>query len=163
MPLAVGNSWTYRVVSAERALGTESLEVVKELENLVADDPGYRRFRVREPEGVAVWSEEARTVMRSAGRSFMTVVQHPPFVDSGWTDEASDGSPIYCTVVARETVELPAGIFVDCIVVRRQAADLSSTVTQWFAPDVGLVKWRVERPRTPAIEWRLVAYRVATD
>ena len=37
------------------------------------------------------------------------------------------------------------------------AEDLSSRVTQWFAPDIGLVKWRVERPGRSAVEWQLLS------
>jgi hypothetical protein len=159
VPLAVGNAWHYRVVSGERKLGTESLEVTARLKGPLTEDQGYRRFRVREPEGTAVWSEDARTIMRSSGKSFMTVIQHPPFVHSGWTDTAVDGSPVYCTVLRRQTVTVPAGSFEDCIVVSREAANLSSVVTQWFAPDVGLVKWRVSGPRRPTIEWHLTSYR----
>jgi hypothetical protein len=157
MPLEVGNSWTYAVSSARRTLGTERLQVVEELKPLFENDT-YRRFRVREPETTAVWSEDRKTVMRTAGKTLVTVLQHPPFVNSGWTDTAPDGSAVYCRVVRREMVSTAAGEFLDCVVVRREAADLSSVVTQWFAPDIGLAKWRVERPGALTVEWSLKEY-----
>ena len=157
MPLEVGYSWTYVVSSARRNLGTEKISVVEELKPLFEKDT-YRRFKVREPEATAVWSEDRRTVVRTAGRTYVTVLQHPPFIGSGWTDTSPDGSPIYCTVLRREVVSTPAGDFLDCVVVRREAADLSSIVTQWFAADTGLVRWRVERPNAAAVEWRLLEY-----
>ncbi len=97
------------------------------------------------------------------------VLLHPPFVGSGWTDEgpAPPGKRasqlIYCKVIAREAVETPAGWFFDCVVVRREAEDRSSVVTQWFAPGVGLVKWRVEQPGKTAVVWGLETYTVRRE
>ena len=158
MPLAVGNRWTYRVVSDDRQLGTESLTVVEELSSKLVDDDTYRRFRMREPEATTVWSEDTGTVMRSSGRSFVTVIQYPPFVGSGWTDTALNGAPVFCKVLRRDYVKTPAGYFFECIIIEREAEDLSSRVTQWFAPDIGLVKWRVERPGRSPVEWQLLSF-----
>ena len=43
---------------------------------------------------------------------------------------------------------------------RREAEDRSSIVTQWFAPDVGLVKWQVARPTKPRVVWVLEKYEL---
>jgi hypothetical protein len=158
MPLAVGNTWTYRVVSGDKTLGVESMRVTEKLNASFLPEDTYHRFRMQEPETSAVWSEDERTIMRSAGRSFITVIQHPPFTQTGWTDRSPGGGDVFCRVVRREAVSIPAGAFADCIVIEREAANLSSRVTQWFAPDVGLVKWSVERPRAQTIEWRLISY-----
>lgn len=186
LPLAPGNRWTYRVRSEGRTLGTESLRVGEELRPSFASPGGVRglgeggrgrplagtrdrtrRFRVEEPGAdgsgrsrAAVWAEDGGTVVRVAGAAATVILQHPPFVGTGWTDEAPDGSVVYVKVVAREAVKTPAGWFFDCVVVRREAENRSSVVTQWFAPDVGLVKWRVERPGTPAVEWLLQEYEL---
>jgi hypothetical protein len=164
MPLEAGSVWTYRVRSGGRDLGAESLEVLERIVregDAEAGAPGgpLSRFRVREPGATAVWVKEGKSVLRVTPRTATTIIQHPPFVDSGWTDRAEGGSLVYCRIVAREAVETPAGAFRDCLVVRREAEERSSVVTQWFAPDVGLVRWRVERPRAPAVERVLDSYR----
>ena len=85
MPLETGNIWNYRVTSGGRELTTESLRVVEELDSTVIDDEELKRFKMEEPDTVAVWTTYERSVMRSAGGSFITVIQHPPFVGTGWT------------------------------------------------------------------------------
>jgi len=174
VPLATGNSWTYRVRSEGRDLGRESIRVGGGLgrdskgEGATAGRGGRMRFyRVGEPGGGAVWGTDSRgrggTVVRSSGRSKSVVLVHPPFVGSGWRDEApgprsARGQTVFCKVIAREAVETPAGWFFDCVVVRREAEDRSSIVTQWYAADVGLVKWRVEQPGKQTVEWALERY-----
>ena len=136
--------------------GTETVRVV---EALPADSSGgVFRYRVQEPGAVAIWTKDGRSVLRTFGGTVTTILQHPPFVGSGWTDRGPDGSLYYCTVAAREATETPAGTFPDCVVVRREAEDRSSVVTQWFAPGVGLVRWKVERPGRPTFEWRLESF-----
>ncbi|MHC5058363.1 MAG: hypothetical protein ACYTKD_27210 [Planctomycetota bacterium] len=192
-PLAAGNSWTYRVRSEGRDLGTESIRVTEELSSgsdyglprpgADADEPKPRRrrgrrggrdgraefFRVLEPSGRAIWGADRGTIVRSSGTARSVVLLHPPFVGSGWTDEAParpgrrSSQVIYCKVIAREATETPAGWFFDCVVVRREAEDRSSILTQWFAPDVGLVRWRVEQPGKATVEWGLEKYNVKTE
>ncbi len=181
-PLAAGNSWIYRVKSAGRDVGTESIRVTSALSSTATkagtgaqaskspSSKSPRRegratfFRVREPGGSAVWGTDRGTIVRSSGRTRSVVLMHPPFVGTGWTDEApgprGTRAPqlIYCKVIAREWVETPAGWFFDCVVVRREAEDRSSIVTQWFAPDVGLVKWQVARPGKALVVWELERY-----
>ena len=173
-PLAAGNSWTYRVRSEGRDLGTESLRVTEELAALAPREADRerrrapRRFRVEEPGGPALWLKEDGTVVRSSGRATSIVLQHPPLVGTGWTDEApsptgtGDGI-VYCKVIAREPIQTPAGWFFDCVVVRREAEDRSSIVTQWLAPDFGLVRWRVERPERPDVLWELEKYGIERE
>jgi hypothetical protein len=127
-------------------------------------------FRVREPGGRAIWGSDRGTIVRSSGAARSVVILHPPFVGTGWTDEGPmprggrrAGSLVYCKVVAREATETPAGWFFDCVVIRREAEDRSSVVTQWFAPDVGLVKWRVERPGRATVVWELEKYTVKRE
>lgn len=152
LPLGPGRVWMYRVRSGDTEIGFESISV---LEQLPSREPGVARYKVQEPGAVAIWTKDGRTVLRAADGLVTTVLQHPPFVGSGWTDRAPDGSSVYCTVLRREAVETSAGVFKNCLVVRREAEDRSSIVTQWFAPDVGLVKWKVERPNRPTFEWEL--------
>ena len=164
-PLEVGSSWTYRVVSAGRACGQESIEVVERVEypwekeggerDAAGSSPRPERFRVREPASLAVWTKDEGGVFRILAGTVTTIIQYPPFVGFGWTDLGSRGGRVYCRIVGREAVETPADWFFECIVVEREAEDLSSVVRQWFAPEVGLVKWRVERPERPAVEWLL--------
>lgn len=158
VPLAPGNSWTYRIISSGREVGRDTIEVTKRLPAPAGGEgagwsPG--RFRVREPSAEAVWYSDGGTIMRRAGRLLTTVFQHPPFIGTGWMDTGPAGEIVYCSVEARETVSTPAGVFTECIRVRRETEDRSAIVTQWFAPEVGLVRWRVERPRAAAVEWVL--------
>ncbi|MHC4249960.1 MAG: TapB family protein [Planctomycetota bacterium] len=188
-PLAAGNSWTYRVKSDGRDLGTESIRVTERLSSSSdyglpragadADEAGRgprrrRRkraefFRVLEPGGRSVWGSDRGTIVRSSGSARSVVLLHPPFVGSGWTDEgpAPPGrrstQVVYCKVITREAVQTPAGWFFDCVVVRREAEDRSSVVTQWFAADVGLVRWRVEQPGKSDVEWGLEKYVVKRE
>ena len=183
LPLEVGSSWTYRVVCEGRRLETDTIRILERLEHASGDGeeeapsaapktpkeaPGEtERFRVREPGAVSVWTKTGRDVFRILGDTVTQIIAHPPFVGSGWTDRgprsglqaSRQGGSVYCKVAAREAVETPAGWFFDCVVVERHAEDFSSLVRQWFAPDVGLVKWRVERPGRPAVEWLLEEYR----
>jgi|GEM_PF-5547382 len=140
-----------------------------------------RFFRVDEPGGPAIWGSSDRTVVRSSGDARSVVLLHPPFVGSGWQDETPEpgrsraggglasrlssrhGRTVYCKVIAREAVRTPAGWFFDCVVVRREAEDRSSVVTQWFAPGVGLVRWKVEQPGKPPVEWTLERYEIKYD
>ena len=46
---------------------------------------------------------------------------------------------------------------------RREAEDRSSIVTQWFTPDVGLLKWQVARPTKPMVVWMLEKYTLKYD
>jgi len=181
VPLATGSSWIYRVRSEGRDLGRECIRVGGELgrdskgEGATAGRGGRMRFyRVSEPGGGAVWGTDSRgrggTVVRSSGRSKSVVFLHPPLIGSGWRDEApaprraaSRGQKVFCKVIAREPVETPAGWFFDCIVVRREAEDRSSIVTQWFAADVGLVKWQVEQPGKQPVEWALERYELGRE
>jgi len=182
VPLATGNSWVYRLRSGGRDLGHESIRVGDELgahagredaggEDVprAGHDSRMRFYRVTEPGGGAVWGTDSRgnggTVVRSSGAARSVVLLHPPFIGSGWRDEAPAprgvrGQTVFCKVIAREAVETPAGWFFDCVVVRREAEDRSSIVTQWFAADVGLVKWRVERPGKQPVEWALERHEV---
>ncbi len=191
-PLAAGNSWVYRVKSEGRDLGRESIRVTGKLSGDVEREaevdggalpaPPPRRgrrggqggratfFRVSEPGGGAIWGSDRGTIVRSSGAARSVVLMHPPFVGTGWTDEGPaprgarrSGRLVYCKVVAREAAETPAGWFFDCVVVRREAEDRSSVVTQWFAPDVGLVKWRVERPERATVVWVLEKYTVKRE
>jgi len=181
VPLAAGNSWVYRVRSERLDLGRESIRVTGELgrdskgEGAKASgatagrDTRMRFYRVSEPGGPAVWGTDSRgrggTVVRSSGAARSVVLVHPPFVGSGWRDEAPAprgvrGQTVFCKVIAREPVETPARWFFDCVVVRREAEDRSSIVTQWYAADVGLVKWRVEQPGKQPVEWALERYEL---
>ncbi len=170
-PLEVGSSWTYRVVSDGRVHGSESIEVIERVEyswegkREKSERRARRteRFRVREPAAVAVWAKDEGGVFRILADGVTTIIQYPPFVGFGWTDEGPGlggqrGHVVYCKVLGREAVKTPADWFFDCIVVEREAKDFSSVVRQWFAPEVGLVKWRVERPGRPAVEWLLERY-----
>ncbi len=169
MPLAPGNSWTYRVRIVvptpadtgnaprpvrETVRAPIRVKARRVLRSTSEADP-TRRYTVEEPGGETTWSVFERTVMRSAGRTTTIVLQHPPFVGAGWMDSGPGGREVYCKVVAREDVRTPAGFFGDCIAVRREAKDRSSIVTQWFAPGVGIVKWRLARPGLPTVEWTL--------
>ena len=168
-PLEVGSSWTYRVISAGRVHGSESIDVVERVEYAWekegpeegARTPNSRteRFRVREPADVAVWTKDEGGVFRILAGTVTTIIQYPPFIGFGWTDTAPGGGLVYCKVIGREAVQTPADRFFDCIVIEREARDSSSVVRQWVAPEVGLVKWRVERPGRPAVEWLLERYR----
>ncbi len=113
---------------------------------------------MREPAAVAVWVKGEGGVFRILAGTVTTIIQYPPFVGFGWTDLGPRGERVYCKIVGREAVETPADWFFECIAVEREAEDLSSVVRQWFAPEVGLVKWRVERPGRPAVEWLLERY-----
>jgi hypothetical protein len=170
LPLEVGSSWTYRVVSEGRVRGSDTIRVLDRLEHILEEEGEARgdgrfgaggRFSVKEPTGVVVWSRAGRDVFRVSpgGGTVTTIIKYPPFVGFGWTDKGPGGGLVYCRIVGREAVETPAGWFFDCIVIERRAQDFSSVVRQWFAPEVGLVKWRVERPRMPAFEWLIEEYR----
>ncbi|MHC4506364.1 MAG: hypothetical protein ACYTFI_23970 [Planctomycetota bacterium] len=163
MPLAAGNSWTYRVTSAGRTLGTESMRVTEKIERRggVEFGKGTEMFRVKEPGGLAVWMKDTGSVVRSGGRGSSVILQHPPFVGTGWWDNSPGGGRVECKVVAREAVRTPAGWFFDCVVIRRETEDRSLVVKQWFAPGVGLVKRRIERPRRAAIVSALERYELA--
>jgi len=163
MPLAAGNSWTYRVTSAGRTLGTESMRVTERIRRRSGVDlgKGTELFRVREPGGFAVWMKDTGSVVRSSGRGSSVILQHPPFVGTGWWDNSPGGGRVECKVVAREAVRTPAGWFFDCVVIRRETEDRSLVVTQWFAPGVGLVKRRIERPRRAAVVSALEKYELA--
>lgn len=165
MPLAVGNSWTYRVTSGGRTIRTESRRVTEEFRRRsgLGALGRARRFRVEGPAGPADWLEDGGNVLcvRSGGAGPSIVLQHPPFVGTGWWDLGPAGRRVECKVVAREAVRTPAGWFFDCVVIRREAEDRSFTVKEWFAPDVGLVKRRVARPRRPPVEFALERYELA--
>jgi len=164
LPLEAGASWTYRVTSGSKRVGSDSIRVTSELPPRAGMDGGgaERRFRVDEPGGSALWSKEGGTVVRATLRETTTVILHPPFVGSGWTDEVS-GRFVFCRIESRGAVEVPLGWYFDCVVVRREAEDRSSIITQWFAADVGIVKWRLERPGRADVEWTLEAYDPGGD
>jgi hypothetical protein len=156
------------VVSDGRVHGSESIDVVERVEYAWEEEQEggakarasrTERFRVREPADVAVWTKDEGGVFRILAGTVTTIIQYPPFIGFGWTDTSPGGGLVYCKVIGREAVETPADRFSDCIVVEREAGDASSVVRQWFAPEVGLVKWRVERPGRPAVEWLLERHK----
>ena len=122
---------------------------------------GVELFRVKEPGGFSVWMKDTGSVVRSGGRGSSVIFQHPPFVGTGWWDNSPGGGRVECKVVAREAVRTPAGWFFDCVVIRREAEDRSLVITQWFAPGMGLVKRRIERPGRAAVVSALEKYELA--
>jgi hypothetical protein len=163
MPLAVGNLWRYRVTSAGRDLGEESVRVTGRRASLVAGGGGVGgagRFEVAEPGGLTTWTKTDGIVMRHRPGGSETVLQPPPFIGFGWTEAGRGGRPVFSKVLARETVETPGGVFADCIVVRRETEDRSLVVTRWFARGVGIVKRRVVRAGRSTLVRELLEHRI---
>jgi hypothetical protein len=68
-------------------------------------------------------------------------------------------------VVSQDTITVPAGTFPDCFEVLVASPRRNSELRQWFAPDVGVVRWeqdvRWQRPDGVACELHRVAELVA--
>ena len=151
-PLAVGNSWTYRV----RFLGEErqqKVEIVREEDGYFRDNQGGRL--AEDAYGVR---DEKRYLLR-----------YPLEPGKTWSNVVSVSSVEHYKILETGSrCQAPAGAFDGCLRVEsRNRVDaktvLVNTVT--FAPEVGVVRIEVVaevgQQRIPQTELSLVSYRLA--
>jgi hypothetical protein len=149
-PLAVGNTWSYRVNG--RGDKTVDVKILKEEEGFFHDNQGGQlmadSFGIR---------DQKRYLLRGPVEPGRT-----------WTNVVSVSSTErYEILQAGVTCEAPAGVFKDCVQVEgRNRVDADTTLinTFTFAPGVGLVRIQVEAERAgrriPQTWLELMAYQV---
>lgn len=134
-PLDVGNVWTYEA---------DRFSIVHRNEVLAVDDEGIASFARRTVDSVLLLQEDGdRIDLFLPDEGFVTFYR---FDGDGFTrrDPFDCEDRLSARIVSRdETVETPAGVFRDCIQIDYEGglcAD-AGLFSEWFAPDVGLVKW----------------------
>ena len=151
-PLAVGNSWTYRV----KFLGSESTQTVSIL---------------RQEDGAFVDSQGGQFVSDAFGIRDQKryLLRYPLEASRTWSNVVSVSSVEHYTILAAGTpCQSPAGSFEGCVRVEgRNRVDARTTVVNdfTFAPGVGLVRIEVSAEvggkRIPQTELLLASYKLA--
>ncbi len=144
-PLAVGSTWTYRVVATEGGVTRATVRVVEQHPTAPG---GIFRLETAYDQGptVAAWvAPVAAGILRRPCGDHVGAAWHHE-----WSFAADSGQ-------TREQVIVPAGEF-QCVRLRQLAADGSVAAEGWFAEGAGLVKcvWPAE-----GITQELVSYRLA--
>lgn len=170
LPLAIGNSWTYRVVPAGGAPETKVSEV-EALEDVGGEKAGITAFRVRttKPDGITLsWQEDTGTEVlrhreeeRSLADSLLVEQIYLParvrldetaahlavgaMWDVSYTERTTGVGDVaridqWTVEAVDEQVVVPAGTF-SCLRVRRIGAEVGqANKVYWFARGVGKVK-----------------------
>jgi len=136
-PLEVGNRWTYspgRVLSGEREVRVESEE--NGVFQVRTSGPGTFDLTMRLAE------QDGEILIELEGEG---LVLYHRFGDESWVHRDAIGcdDKVIVSVVARdEVVDTPAGTFANCLklVFLQENCSDAGTLTQWWAPEVGLVK-----------------------
>jgi len=134
MPLAVGNRWDYRVLQPGRPVERWRLELTGRV--------GERTWAGADGDGVGVlWSKEDEmlSVQRRGQRIYLLWL--PPAVGAGWWTTAPGSAKVWCKVVARPTVAVPAGTFRACVEVLMEPVGGRTEMRHWFAPGIGWVRY----------------------
>ena len=141
MPLAAGNRWDYRVVDSDGTVSARRLEITGRAAKLTwrARDGGA--LGLWSPDVPCAWSKEDNIVSVQQEGARIYLLWLPPAVGTGWWTETPDGARVWCQIVGRETVRVPAGTFPDCVVVVMEEPGGRTEMRHWFAPDVGWVRY----------------------
>lgn len=131
MPLAVGNRWDYRIFHDDGRTRDIRLEITGRESKLT--------WWARDGDLECLWSKEDEIISVQQAGSRIYLLWLPPAPGSGWWTVTPDGERVWCKVVGRETVHLPAGTFRNCAVVVMEQPGGKAEMRHWFAPDVGWV------------------------
>jgi hypothetical protein len=163
-PQQVGNEWTYRKTGR---LAGEGAGWTNKITRKKGDFFQHSNYW---DDGVVRWvhtTGKATVVERSRGNPAVWYqFASPP--QKEWTvDLAEEGPPCVDGSIAQvtsrnETVEVPAGIFQNCIKLEfRSNCNDAGVNEQWFAPGVGLVKQTEDTIGGPLIS-ELVSAKIGT-
>jgi len=141
MPLAVGNRWDYRVVDSDGTISARRLSITGRAAQLTwrARDGGA--LGLWSGDVPCAWSKEDNIVSVQQEGARIYLLWLPPAVGTGWWTQTPDGARVWCQIVGRETVRVPAGTFPDCVVVVMEEPGGRTEMRHWFAPGVGWVRY----------------------
>lgn len=133
MPLAIGNRWDYRLTYDDGRTDQVRLELTgRDSEKTWSGTDGRIGCR---------WSKEDGIISVQQEGTRIYLLWLPPTRGVGWWTVLRQGERVWCRVVGRETVTVPAGTFQDCVAVVMEEPGGRTEFRHWFAPDVGWVRY----------------------
>jgi hypothetical protein len=156
MPLAIGNRWDYRISFDDGRVAPVRLELDGRESRLT--------WSGRDGRTGCLWSKEDGIVSVQQEGARVYLLWLPPAIGAGWWTVTPDGQRVWCRVAGRETVNVPAGAFRDCVEVVMEQPGGASEMRHWFAPGVGWVRYSWgPRGGRPWMVRELVAYRLRPE
>ncbi|KUO60468.1 MAG: hypothetical protein APF84_06315 [Gracilibacter sp. BRH_c7a] len=163
LPLREGNKWIYEGIGNEFASYTQ--EVIYEKDNsyqvmvssgtvtanryVVTDESIIHNYREHE-------SYDNTNILDSPPNFDGTLLKLPLEVGNSWISGGND-----CEIFSiNSTVQVPAGTFTDCVVVKTTYKDSSNSSFQYYQKNVGLVKSEYVMENNEKIESLLKEYTI---
>ena len=162
LPLSEGNKWVYEGIGCEYASYTEEVTHVKDNRYQVIINNGgtstANRYIITVDSIVQDYMEhefyEDKSILDSPANHDEIIMKLPLEVGNSWIS----GDNIHEVYSVNSTIQVPAGTFSDCLVIRISYKDSGNYTYQYYKKDVGLVKSEYVMDNNEKVESLLKEY-----
>jgi hypothetical protein len=164
IPLSVGNYWLYEGIGNEYASYTEKVTYQQRNQYQVIIDNGgtvtANRYEVAADRIVNTFRQsefyEDKNILDQPSNIEAILLQSPLTAGNSWTSEGNS----YEVIDTSATVEVPAGIFVNCLTVKITYPESRNYSLYYYKKDVGLIKSEYVMPENEKVVSQLKEYDV---
>ncbi|AHF08811.1 MULTISPECIES: hypothetical protein [Dehalobacter] len=164
IPLSVGNYWFYEGIGNEYASYTEKVTYQQRNQYQVIIDNGgtvtANRYEVAADRIVNTFRQsefyEDKNILDQPSNIEAILLQSPLTSGNSWTSEGNS----YEIIDTAATVEVPAGIFENCLTVKITYPESGNYSLYYYKKDVGLIKSEYVMPENEKVVSQLKEYDV---
>lgn len=164
IPLSVGNYWLYEGIGNEYASYTEKVTYQQRNQYQVIIDNGgtvtANRYEVAADRIVNTFRQsefyEDKNILDQPSNIEAILLQSPLTAGNSWTSEGNS----FEVIDTSATVEVPAGIFENCLTVKITYPESRNYSLYYYKKDVGLIKSEYVMPENGKVVSQLKEYDV---